>query len=154
MDDQFKICLNRLRDGQTQEIDLELDPAFLEVNEPGLSFQAPVFVHGEAYFADAELIIHLSSKTKGIIPCSICSEPVVIPVESKGAYHTVPLNEIKGNEYDFRDLIRENLLLEVPSFAECKGKCPEREQLKKYFKQGDGNTDREEGQQPFSHLSL
>jgi uncharacterized metal-binding protein YceD (DUF177 family) len=72
----------------------------------------------------------------------------------ESAYHAVPLSEIKGNEFDFREVIRENLLIEVPSFAECNGRCPEREKLKKYFKQGDGKTDQEEGQQPFSNLSL
>ena len=155
MDNQFKIYLSQLKDGQTQTIDLETDPSFLEVDEPELVFKEPVFARGEAYLAGDELIIRMNVKTVAMIPCTICSEPVNIPVSSQGFYHTVPLGEIKGNEYHFQDLIRENLLLEVPAFVECSGgSCPERAQLKKYFKQNDGNESHEDGHQPFSNLSL
>lgn len=153
--DHFKIWLNLLRDGSTQSLELEMPASYMAVDDPALAFKAPVFAEGEAYVAGDELIMHLDAKTEAIIPCSICSEPVIIPLECNGFYHAVPLSEIKGNFYDFRDIVRENLLLEVPLTAECGGKCPERANLKQYFKQGESKTDPDEGQQrPFSNLSL
>lgn len=154
MEDQLTIYLNLLRDGQTQKVNLELNPSFLEVDEPELRFEAPIKVVGTAYIAGDELILHITASTQGIVPCSICSEPVTVPVAFKGFYHTVQLSEIKSNAYHFGDVVRENLLLELPSFVECSGKCPERDKLKKYFKQDNGDADQEEGQQPFRHLSL
>lgn len=153
--DHFKIWLNLLRDGSTQQLELEMPASYMAVDDPALSFKKPVFADGEAYIAGDELIMHLNAKTEATIPCSICSEPVIVPLECNGFYHAVPLSEIKGNFYDFRDIVRENLLLEVPLTAECGGKCPERAHLKKYFKQGESKVDPDEGQQrPFSNLSL
>lgn len=155
MDDHFKIIISHLRDGQTEKIDFEVPPAFLEVDEPELSFHAPVRIDGQAYIAGEELVIHLKVETTATIPCSICTRSTAIEVKTEPFYHIVPLEEIKGNEYDFNEIARENLLIEVPTFVECgEGSCPERENIKEYLKPEGESEGHEDGQQPFSHLSL
>lgn len=154
MDDLFKIIISHLKDGQTEKIRAEAPPSFLEVDEPELSFDKPVRVSGDAYIAGEELVLHLNAGTTAIIPCSICTRPVALEVTTQPFYHIVPLGEIKGNEYNFGEIIRENLLIEVPSFTECEGNCPERENIKNYLKPEGESEGQDEGQQPFSHLSL
>lgn len=151
-DEQFKIYIPHLSEENSQEIAFEADPGFMDVDEPTLHFTDPVKVSGEAYIATGELILHLNAATKAVIPCSICNEPVSVDIENKGFYHTVPLNEIKGGNFDFSEAVRENLLLETPDFVEChNGKCSNRENLKEYLKDPDSGSE-DEGQRPFANL--
>ena len=110
-------------------------------------------VKGEAYLAEQSLILHLNIETFCKIPCSICNSPVRVPVQLKNFYHTVPLEEIRGGIYNFKELIREAILIETPHFAECNdGLCPRRQEIQKYLKDESKDTSAEEGYHPFADL--
>lgn len=157
IDDRFRIFVEQLRDGTVEEIDETLSPDFLEIKEKELSFSQPVVVKGQVYLAEDMLILHLDIKTTATLPCAICNGPAEVPIAIKGFYHAIPLDEIKGAIYDFREILRETILLEVPILAEChQGKCPQRESLKKYLKKESvpGSKEDEDGYRPFADLDF
>jgi uncharacterized metal-binding protein YceD (DUF177 family) len=156
-DDRFRIFVEQLRDGHTEEIDETFTPDFLEINERELSFTHPVKVRGQVYLADDMLVLHLDVNTIATIPCAICNSPADVGIAIEGLYHAVSMEEIKGAIYDFREILRETVLLEVPILAEChQGKCPQRKSLEKYFKKegAPGSEADEEGYKPFAGLDF
>jgi uncharacterized metal-binding protein YceD (DUF177 family) len=153
MDDQFKIFVDQLKDGHEKIIHEDMSPAFIDIQEKDLSFEKNVELDGLAYTADEELVLNWTIRTQATITCSICNEPVPINIEIDNFYHSEPLSEIKGAIYNFKDLLRETILLEVPSFAECEGNCPRRQEVSKYLKEpSDDQQDSEDGYQPFADL--
>lgn len=151
MDDVFKVYVDQLRDGQERQFNDTLSPDFLEIKELDLAFDKPVQLIGSAYLAEHELVLHWDIVTEATIPCSICNEPVMIPIHVKNFYYAVPLSEIKSGIYNIKDLLRETIVLEVPAFTECEGgNCPRRQEIKKYLKETSGQED--EGYQPFADL--
>lgn len=152
--DYFRIYVDQLRDGKVEKIDRLFPAEVMEMEESELRFNKEIHVKGEAYQSEDSLILHLTIDAIGIIPCSICNEPVEAPISVKGLYHVVSIDEIKGHIYDMREVVRENVLLNTPSFTECNGgKCSERASLGKYLKSQDSlNQEPEEGQQPFKDL--
>lgn len=135
MMENLKIYIDRLKGGHPFKIDETLPPEFLEVKDDELLFKDPIRVSGEAYLADDHLIIHLAIETAVLLPCSICNDPVVNPIHVKNIYLTEPVAEIKSAIYDLANHVRETVLLQTPLFTECnRGKCPERENLKKFLK--------------------
>lgn len=156
-DDRFRIFVEQLRDGSTEEIDETLSPDFLDIHERELAFSKPVTVRGQVYLAEEMLVFHLDIYTVATIPCAICNGPADIAIAIEGFYHAVPLSEIKGAIYDFREILRESILLEVPILAEChQGRCPQRESLEKYFKKegAPGSKEDEDGYRPFAGLDF
>lgn len=148
--DAFKIYTEQLRNGHVEEISEELSPEFLNVKERDLSFTDKVRIHGQAYIASDDLILQLDIEAKALIPCSICNEPVKVEIEIDKFIHVEQLDQIKAAIFDFSETLREVILLETPSFAECnEGTCPKRKELKKYLK--DPATS-EEGYRPFADL--
>ena len=140
MDDDFKIFVDRLKGGKVDKLNLSLPPDFLDVTESHLSFKTDVSVKGEAYIAEDALVLHMDIGTREEIPCSICNSPVGVDIHLKGVYHIEPLADIKAGVFDPKEVIRENILLESPSFAECnQGNCPERTRIKKYLKDSASN---------------
>lgn len=152
MDDVFKIYVEQLREGHEEEIHEILDPSFLDIQETDLAFSEPVKLDGTAYLAEKELILRWNIAAQAVIPCSICNGAVKVDIEIDHFYHSEPLIDIKTGIYNFKNLLRETILLEVPSFAECcEGNCPKRQEYKKYLKEvSDQST--EEGYQPFADL--
>lgn len=149
MNPELKIYVDRLQGGNTEAVELELNPTFIEVDEPDLKFRDKVFIEGKAYLANDHLVIQLSVETKTAIPCAICNEPASQTIKIECFYHAEELSEIKGKVYDYSQPLREAILLEVPSFAECKGNCPKRNELNKYF-----HADEQEGPNcPFADLN-
>jgi DUF177 domain-containing protein len=133
--DSFRIYVDRLYDGHVEVLDEEVPPDFLEVHERDLTFNDPLFFKGEAYIAQDDLILHLSISTYATIPCSICNEPVKVEIKELDFYQAEPLKEIKSGIYNFKELMREVILLDAPSFAECnQGNCPRRKDIEKYLK--------------------
>lgn len=156
-DDSFRIFVEQLREGHTEEIGETFSPEFLDVHEDELVFDQPVIVNGQVYLADEMLVLHLDIETKATIPCSVCNKPVEIDLSVKGFYHAVPLSEIKGAVYDLREILRETILLEIPLLAECRqGNCPQRKTMKKFLKKegSSGEGDEGEGYRPFADLDL
>lgn len=148
-DDEFKIFVEQLRDGHTEQIDRQYSPAFIDVHEKDLKFESPVSIKGDIYLAGDGLILHFAIYTVAVIPCLVCNESVNVDIELGDFYHMEPLAEIKSGVFNFKDAVREAILLQTPPFAECKGSCPKREQLKKYLAEA---KKKEEGYRPFADL--
>jgi uncharacterized metal-binding protein YceD (DUF177 family) len=156
MNEAFKIYVDQLRDGHMEELDENLPPGFLDIHEKDLTFQDTVKVKGEAYLANDELVLHLDIEAKGEIPCTICNEKVIVKIDIPNFYYAVPLAEVKSGIYNFSDILRETILLEVTPFAECEGNCPKRKEIQKYLKKdlGPEKKEEEEGYKPFADLDL
>ncbi len=148
--DCFHIYVDRLYDGHTEELDEKIDPDFLQVKDNDLAFNDPLYLKGEAYIADDDLVLHLSVSTYASIPCSICNEPVKVEINELDFYHVEPVKEIKSGVFNFKELLREVILLDVPAFAECdEGNCPRRKDIEKYLKaEGEGDDQ----YHPFANL--
>jgi uncharacterized metal-binding protein YceD (DUF177 family) len=156
IDDRFRVFVEQLKQGHTREIEEQFSPDILEVREKDLSFLQPILVKGQAYLADDMLVLHLDIHTVATMHCSVCNEPTDVEIAIKGFYHAVPLIEIKGAIYDFREILREEILLAVPMLVECQGKCPQRKSLEKYFKKESSPEvkEDEEGYRPFADLDF
>ncbi len=155
MIDAFRIYVDQLREGKEEVLQEDFSPEFLAVSETDLSFKDPVKVTGTVYQADDELVLNLNIDTLATIACSICNAPVKVDISIQNFYHAEPLKDIKTGIYDFRDLLRETIILETPKFAECNGDCPEREKVRKYFKklpEEGAPSPEDEGYRPFSDL--
>jgi uncharacterized metal-binding protein YceD (DUF177 family) len=152
----LKIYVDRLKEDKIEQFERLLPPDFLDISEPDLHFESDVTVRGEAYVAGDGLVLHIDICAIGVIPCSICNERVEVPIQLKGLYHVEPLEGIKAGIFDMGPVIRENLLLEIPAFAECQnGNCPQRKIIGKYLKKkdvSDSLDDEEEGYRPFKDL--
>ena len=132
--EKFKIYIDRLKNGHVEKFDETIAPTFLDIEEEELTFHEDVKVDGEVYLAEDHLVIHFSVETAANLPCSICNDPVHIPIIIQNAYSTIPLTDINSAIYDLSEEIRETTLLQVPLFAECnKGNCPERERIKSFL---------------------
>lgn len=158
MNDRFKIYVEQLREGHVEKISEKFSPEFLDVHEKDLKYADPVLVKGEAYLAEDMLVLHVDIKTFGMIPCSICNEPVKVEIAIKGSYHAIPLEEIKGGIFNYQEIIRETILLETPILTECnQGKCPQRSSVQKYLKKEGAPKSKngnEDGYHPFADLDL
>lgn len=153
MDDVFKIYIEQLREGREEKIHEKLDPSFLDTQEPELVFDKPVELQGVAYLAEHELVFHWDIRTEVLVPCSICNEFVRVLIHIQNFYYSEPTEEIKSGIYNFKNLLRETILLEVPAFTECnEGQCPKRQEYKKYLKEPSNADSEEEGYHPFADL--
>jgi uncharacterized metal-binding protein YceD (DUF177 family) len=135
MSEGFQISIDRLQQGHVEKIERRFPPAFLDVEEPDLSFRHVVAVKGEAYIAEDHLILHLDAETLAYVPCAICNERFDVPVAIRSFYHAEPLAQIGEKTFDFSALLREALLVELPHTAECSGgACPARERIAPYLR--------------------
>lgn len=149
------IYVDQLKRGHVEKIQEQIDPGFLDIHEKDLGFVDPIYVKGEAYIAEQELVLHLHVSTFANIACAICNEPVKVPLTLKDFYYTEELKEIKGGTFSILNPLREAILLETPTFAECEGKCPQRKELEKYFKNpASSNENGDETYRPFEGLKL
>lgn len=151
MDDTFKIYVDQLRKGHERTFHEQLPAEFMDVHEKELSFEKPIQLDGSAYLAENELILHWDIKAEASIACRICNEKVPVSIHIEDFYHSEDLDEIKGAVFNYKDILRETILLETPLFAECEGACPKRGALKKYLKEEE---EEDEGYRPFADLDL
>jgi hypothetical protein len=127
MVDDFKIYLDRLKNGNSQKVEGIYSPNLIDAEDDELRFTKPVHVSAECYLAEDQLIISISAKTEIETPCSICNEWTTIPLSVEKYLVTEFLEEISGSTYPFEQALREALLLQVPYTAECnQGQCPAR----------------------------
>lgn len=130
MADIFTIYLDRLKEGRSQKIQDEVSADFLEIDEEDLHFEEKVQIDVEAYLAEDHLVLHMSASTSATAPCTICNQPTKTILEIKNVYHTEDLKEVRSYVFNFKDILRETLLLELAHFVECnEGNCPERTSL-------------------------
>jgi uncharacterized metal-binding protein YceD (DUF177 family) len=135
MDETFKIFVHRIKVEGDEEIEEILSPEFLDVDGEEIQFHSPVHLMGTAHVADGMLVLCLSVETKLTMLCAICNQPVDVKISIPSFYHTEPIAEIKGGVFDYRETLREAILLEIPYTTECNsGHCPERESMAKYFR--------------------
>jgi len=135
MNHYFNVYVDRLRSGKVETFEGTVSSEFLAVEEPDLHFEGMVDLHTEAYIAGNELVLQIEVKSVALIPCLICNELVKVPVELAGLYHAVPLTQIPTGVFNMAELVRENILLETPQFAECAGgSCPQRKDIEKFLK--------------------
>lgn len=157
MEDVFKIFVEQLRDGHIEKISEDFSPESLELKDKEFEFKKPISVSGDAYLANDSLVLNLTINAEVEIPCTICNQPVEEAIALNHFYHVEPLDEIKSGVYNFREVLREDILLNTPQFAECGGNCPRREEVKKYLKpavKSAKEQEEQEGYQPFADLSL
>lgn len=147
----LKIYVESMKEGKSDFFSGTVPTESLLPKEPDLFFSDFLEISGEAYLAGDHLIIKLKAAVSAWVPCSICNTPTEIPLTLSDLYHAEPLEDITG-AFDLSELLRENLLLELPRFTECQGLCPERENIKKYLKNPKASTPSHDAQFPFSNL--
>ena len=140
MDDTFKIFVRRLSDGHQEKIQEILDPEFLGIQETGLAFKLPIELTGVAEMTEEMFVLKLDVETEATLPCSICNEGVQVKISISNFFYTKPFSKIKGAVFDYREPLREAILLAVPHKAECGGDCPERAFLAQYLTQSKGDS--------------
>ncbi len=149
---ELKIYTDRMRDGQGDSFKGTVVTDALIPKEPDVTFSDTIELSGEAYSAGDHLILKLKAETFAWLPCAICNEPVKTPIILSDFYHTEPLESISNGVFDFSELLRNDLLLELPLFAECQGKCPQREDIKKFLTKTNEKDSSQHAQFPFSGL--
>ncbi len=127
------IYVDRLRDGESQEISGQCTAEEIGLGDEELCFAEPIQFQVRAYTADDHLVFHMDLSTIAKLPCKICNEPTDVIIEFENQTHALPLLEIRSRVYDITPLLVENLILEIPQISECKGSCPEREALKSFL---------------------
>ncbi|MFT4552885.1 MAG: uncharacterized metal-binding protein YceD (DUF177 family) [Chlamydiales bacterium] len=156
--EEFRIYIDRLKDGKTEKLDGSFSTDFLEVKDQELSFSGTVEVTGETYLADDTLVLHFGVKTTTLQPCAICNKACSYTIRVKGHYHAEDTSEIRTGIFDFRNVLRDAILLEVPSVVECQdGKCPDREDIVKYFAKAQDSQKMDashDAYHPFSDLNI
>lgn len=134
MTSEYKILVDRLRDGQVEKIEGFFDPTFLEIDEKELLFPSPIEVHGCAYLSEDHLILRFKGRAVAKMPCAICNQMIDVEVKISDFYHAEPLEEIREACFDYKEPLREAFLVELPKIVECKGNCPERALLSPFMR--------------------
>lgn len=135
MNEDFLINVDQLRKKGNLNLDLALSSDFLGIDQEGVHFDSPVDIQGEAYIVDDRLILHLDLVVPATVPCTICNGEASVHVKINNFYHIEEIKKLKTTIFDFSKVLREEILLEIPKFAECKdGNCPDREEMKHYLR--------------------
>ena len=136
----MQIFTEQLRDDRRQKFDTQLSPDFLDLHENEVKNQSPVIVKGEAYVLDDLLMLQFDLSTEIEMPCSICNATTKVPLQNKNILTSIPLSELPSSIYDATGVVREEIVMLIPQFVECKkGACPERKTLNPYLKQEKKN---------------
>lgn len=125
----FIIFVHHLVGGRVEEIEESLNPSFLEVEEPDLSFRDPILMKGTAELSEESIFLKLKLDTAVLLPCAICDQKIKVPLVISDIYHVEDISELKGDLFDFKEVVREEILLSLPQIVECGGNCPERAAL-------------------------
>jgi hypothetical protein len=140
----MRIYIDRLKEGQEEIFDEKVAVAeIFDTEEVGTLVEQPIDLEYKAYLAGHELVIEWRAiKADCFVTCTICNERFAFPVVIEGGRHIEPLDAIRGAVFNPSSLVREQILLEVPAYAECtEGACPQRETLKRYIeKDSYGST--------------
>lgn len=150
-DHPLRLFIDRIRAQGCEKIDLRLDPDFMDIHEKELAFIDPIAVEGEVYLAGEEVVVALRAETVIHMPCAICNASIALPLQN--AWTSVePVESFRHGVIDLSEMVRENLLIEVPLTAECEqGNCPERVALAPYLRQKQAGRE-ETGFHPFADL--
>ncbi|MCH9631019.1 MAG: hypothetical protein S4CHLAM37_10310 [Chlamydiia bacterium] len=153
MSKDLVIYIERLREGESTEIDELLSATDLELEDDLLHFMPDIKLSGSAYIAEDHLVLNLDITANASIGCNVCNADVKIPIELKNTYITKDLSDIRGGVFRYVDDLRESILLETPSFAECNdGSCPERAKIEPFLKSESSKKEDSEVYFPFDDL--
>ncbi len=154
MTQDLKIYIDRLQNGHVEKIDSLINIKDLDIEEEKeLLFSSPVQITGKTYIAEEDIIVNLNIKFTVKLPCKICNELSEIPVEIDNFYHAEELTSV-ALCFSYKDMLREAILLEIPSFVECNNaSCPERLNLAKYFNENEEKHKMDNFHFPFKELN-
>jgi len=149
----LRIHVEQLENGGSLEIKETLPASlFMEVEDEELSFPGNVEVEGKAYLADSHVVVHFSLKCQAKLLCTVCNEPFTLPIEISNAYITRDAEELNGGVYPYGEDIKEEILLKIPAYAQCKEEgCPQRNVVSPFLKLPSAKAD--EVYYPFKDLS-
>ncbi|MCB1148733.1 MAG: hypothetical protein KDK48_01080 [Chlamydiia bacterium] len=133
--DALKIYIDRLAGGHVHKFEEDVDPSLLEMDDAVLRFTKPIRLKGEGYIASDELILHFTVEAVAEMPCSVCNEWTPWELRLKDVYVALPLSEVKGAVFDIGEIVREEILVNIPYVIECEGSCPKRSELGKLLKE-------------------
>jgi uncharacterized metal-binding protein YceD (DUF177 family) len=143
--ENMQIALEQLQDGQTVAVEESLPPSFLHLEETDVVFNRPIYLKGEVSRAGDHLILRVKAQTEVLMPCSFCNEMTLVPLCTQEI-----CGESEERVFDYSGLVREEIILMVPQFAECTGgHCPNRSLLDKLRKKKTASTPHHT---PFSEL--
>lgn len=133
-------------EGTTRPFDFELAPDVLDLEDSDLKLKGDVHATGEIERTSAEVVVKGSITGDAEIECSRCLKPLErnLKIEFQANFVTpehfsvdkeneVPISDLdtdvlEGDRIDIKDIVREQILLNVPEqvFCEpdCKGLCP------------------------------
>jgi len=133
-------------EGTTRPFDFELAPDVLNLEDSDLKLKGDVHATGEIERTSAEVVVKGSITGDAEIECSRCLKPLErnLKIEFQANFVTpehfsvdkeneVPVSDLdtdvlEGDRIDIKDIVREQILLNVPEqvFCEpdCKGLCP------------------------------
>lgn len=138
---KLSIYIDRLRDGSKDGIEENVSPDILGTDE-NFHFTSFINIYGEAYLAGDHLILSLGLKFDVSLPCIICNNWAPHSIHIENFLHTEPLDKIKSGSYDYSNVIRDAIFLEIPTYFECNGNCPERAQLASHLTKKPKKNDR------------
>lgn len=150
MEDLFKIYIDRLESGEEELIKETFPSTVMEIFESELAFKYPIYFEGKVTMTTTSLLLTFSVETIATLPCAICNGEASVKIKIINFHHMEKLEDVKGGIFNFKNLLRETVLLEIPLKAEChEGNCPERINMVKYMKKKG-----QEGEfyQPFADL--
>ncbi len=144
MDDLFKIYIARLKEGIEEHLAESFDPSFMAVIERDLVFKVPIHLKAHAAMADDNLVFRFCVDTEATMPCAICSQQVQVKIAINNFFHTENQEDIRGGIFNFKEILRETILLEIPLIIECHGgNCPERADMVKYMRKNKMDEEKE-----------
>jgi uncharacterized metal-binding protein YceD (DUF177 family) len=148
----MKIYIDRLQNGEVEQIREVLPPAFLELApHDELHVEQHIQVTGQAYVAEDFLIIKLDIQAKASLPCSLCNEPFSFPIQIE-CIHEELIEKIPHGVFHYAELIREAILLEIPFYPQCGGDvCKNRKKMDKYLSK-DTSKQSKEQYHPFKDI--
>lgn len=135
MKDTLKIFVERIRDGEPEEIQEELLPLFMDIHEEEMRFEHKVALEGTAYVTDDWLILRMHIQTKVQLTCSVCNNKFEFEINIQDFMHEEPLENIRDKVFDILPVVREHLLLAVPFYPQCGiTTCLHRKEIEPYLK--------------------
>jgi uncharacterized protein len=133
-------------EGAKRRFDFELAPDILDLEDSDLKLNGPVYATGEIEKTSAEVVVKGTITGEGEIECSRCLQPIAqkLKIDFQANFVTpehfsvdkeneVPVSDLdtdvlEGDRIDLKDIVREQILLNVPEQVfcepECKGLCP------------------------------
>jgi len=130
----FLLNIHTLSENHPIIINKSFDPSFIDLDEKEIKFEDPIEIKGKIYLASDDIIINVSSRTYVKLPCSICNEPIKYLLVNKNYMHNQPLKTLNDSIYDYTEIIRQAVILELPAKVECNNNCSERENIAPFLK--------------------